>query len=244
MNYNYQDMFAGIIGKEYEILSQICPLSTEMSQLVGQAVADYTQCLSHQSRVSCLELGGGTGITTLAILLNNPKVQILSVDNTPEMQNQAKESLAQWVDDGRLSFLCQDALGALQHQETDSVDVIASAYTIHNFPADYREQTLKEIYRVLKPNGRFINGDRYALDDRELHTATIQKEIAGYFKVLIQMNKLDLLEHWIIHLFNDESENYVMRTQTALNQLEVAGFKNIVLSHRMEVNALVQADKV
>ncbi len=240
---NYQDMFSGIIGKEYELLSLICPLSTEMSKQVGIAVAEYGESLD-VDHLSCLELGGGTGITTLAILLNHPNMQVLSIDNTSEMQDQAKQSLAQWVDERRLTFLCQDALSALQTQKSDSFDVIASAYTIHNFPCQYREQTSHEIYRVLKPGGRFINGDRYALDDRDVHTATIQKEIAGYFRVLTQMNKLDLLEHWIIHLFNDESENYVMRTQTALNQLEAAGFKNIRLSHRQEVNALVQADKI
>jgi tRNA (cmo5U34)-methyltransferase len=96
---------------------------------------------------------------------------------------------------------------------------------------------------VLKPGGRFINGDRYALDDISLHTRIIQEEVSGYFKVLTNINRLDLLEHWVVHLFSDESENHVMRESAALQQLNDAGFTDVRLSHRMEVNALVTALK-
>lgn len=54
---------------------------------------------------------------------------------------------------------------------------------------------------------------------------------------------MDLLEHWIVHLFSDESENHVMRETVALIQLRNAGFFDIKLSHRNEVNALITAIK-
>ncbi|MCK5353977.1 MAG: SAM-dependent methyltransferase, partial [Methyloprofundus sp.] len=60
---------------------------------------------------------------------------------------------------------------------------------------------------------------------------------------LIGINKLDVLEHWIVHLFSDESENHVMRETFSLQQLRQAGFKQVSLSHRCEVNALVSALK-
>ena len=114
---------------------------------------------------------------------------------------------------------------------------------MHNFLHDYREQVIQEIFRVLKPNGQFINGDRYALNDVSEHTRLTQQEVSNYFKILIQLNKLDLLEQWIVHLFSDESENHVMREAVALAQLTQAGFAHITLSHRLEVNALVTATK-
>jgi tRNA (cmo5U34)-methyltransferase len=52
-----------------------------------------------------------------------------------------------------------------------------------------------------------------------------------------------VLEHWIIHLFSDESENHIMRETLALQQLAESGFKQIKLTHRLEVNALVTAVK-
>ncbi len=239
----FDAMFSGVMGQEYQMLKLICPTATEMSRLVGVEVADY--CCDTPP-AALVELGGGTGITTLAILSAlgaDAEVKLLSVDNEPTMQNQAKQSLQNWVEQGRLSFSGDDALTALQSLASNSVDVIASAYTLHNFQADYRQQVLAEIYRVLKPGGRFVNGDRYALDDIAAHTRSTQKEVAGYFKALIGINRLDLLEHWIIHLFSDESANHIMREAVALAQLADAGFRQIELKQRIEVNALVTAVK-
>jgi ubiquinone/menaquinone biosynthesis C-methylase UbiE len=120
---------------------------------------------------------------------------------------------------------------------------VASAYTLHNFLNDYRELVINEIFRVLKPNGQFINGDRYALDDISEHTRLTQQDASHFFKVLIAANKPDLLEQWILHLFSDESENHIMRESAALAQLQNAGFIDIQLNHRMNVNALVTATK-
>jgi ubiquinone/menaquinone biosynthesis C-methylase UbiE len=237
----FDAMFSGVIGQEYQMLKLICPFATEMSRLVGESVGAY--CRKQNGPQTAVELGGGTGITTLAILSSAHDLKLLSVDNEPTMQNQAKQSLQEWVAAGRLSFSGEDALTALQALANDSVDILASAYTLHNFHIDYRRQVLAEIYRVLKPGGKFVNGDRYALDDISAHTRSIQREVGGYFKVLKEVNRLDLLEHWIVHLFNDESENHVMREAVALTQMTDAGFREIELQQRMEVNALVTAVK-
>lgn len=238
---NFDAMFSGIIGREYEMLKQICPYAVEMSRMVGDRVADY--CQPRTDTVEILELGGGTGITTLAILAAADNIRVLSVDNEPTMQNQARQSLGDWAAADRLNFCGNDALTALLDIADNSFDVLASAYTLHNFSADYREAVLSESFRVLKPGGRFINGDRYALDDIVGHTRHTQQEIAGYFKVLTGMNRLDLLEQWIIHLFNDESANHIMRERTAVQQMEAAGFSAVEIIHRMHVNALLVAEK-
>ncbi len=240
-NSPFEATFSGIIGQEYDTLKLICPLAAKMSQLVGESVRHYAEA-NHQP-LAVLELGGGTGITSLAILLADDRLHLTSVDNEPTMQNQAKQNLQQWSAQQRLNFDGGDALSVLQATASNSLDMIASAYTLHNFLASYREQVITEIYRVLKPGGQFINGDRYGLDDISEHTRTIQKEVSGYFKALVAMDKFDVLEHWIVHLFADESENHVMRETVALKQLEQAGFVHIRLTHRCEVNALVCAVK-
>jgi tRNA (cmo5U34)-methyltransferase len=237
---SYDALFSGVIGQDYEMLKLICPLMTEMSRLVGEAVK---HCPNKHERLNVVELGGGTGITTLALLTARDDLHIVSVDNEPTMQDQARQNLKAWHDEGRITFNNLDALSALQSMPSDSVDVVASAYTLHNFLASYRQAVIRECHRVLKPGGQFINGDRYALDDISKHTRIIQEEVAGYFKVLTGINRLDLLEHWIVHLFSDESENHVMRESATLQHLQEAGFSGISFSHRMEVNALVKAIK-
>ncbi|MCF7966923.1 MAG: class I SAM-dependent methyltransferase [Methylobacter tundripaludum] len=241
MTDKYDAIFSGVIGQDYELLNLICPLATKMSRLVGDAVSDYA---AHTSgNLTVVELGGGTGITTLSLLTASDKLNILSIDNEPVMQEQAKKHLHKWATEGRLAFCGDDALTALKNIATGSVDIVASAYTLHNFLDTYRNEVLQEVFRILTPGGRFINGDRYGLDDVSKHTRTVQDEVSGYFKVLTQINKLDVLEHWIVHLFSDESENHVMRESVALKQLRDAGFSSITLSHRLEVNALVTATK-
>lgn len=238
----FEAMFSGAIGREYQLLKLICPFAPEISRLVGLEVAEGWRQEAEPQRV--VELGGGTGITTLSILSANESIQVLSIDNEPTMQNQAKQHLQDWFSSGHLTFCGDDVLTALNNLEDASVDAVASAYTLHNFEADYRKQVINECYRVLKPGGRFINGDRYALDDISQHTRNTQQEVAGYFKVLTDINRLDLLELWIIHLFNDESENHIMRESVALQQLRDAGFEQIQVKLRKDINALVTAIKV
>lgn len=238
---NYEAMFSGAMGKEYQMLTLICPLAAKMSQLVGSAVAAYSQ--QSAKKLQIVELGGGTGITTAALLAATDNALITSVDNEPTMQEQARQNLQPYHAAGQLIFSGDDALSALQKMPDNSVEIVASAYTLHNFLDQYRAQVIVEIFRVLKSGGQFINGDRYALDAISAHTLLVQKEIAGYFKVFIAQNRLDLLEQWLTHLFADESENHIMRERVALQQLEQAGFVNIRLTQREEVNALVTAIK-
>lgn len=237
----YDAMFSGVIGQDYELLKLLSPIATEMSRLVGVTASKYAEQATE--KLTVVELGGGTGITTLSLLTASGKFNLLSIDNEPVMQEQAKANLHEWSAEGRLTFCGDDALTALKNIATENVDLVASAYTLHNFLDTYRNEVVQEIFRVLKPGGQFINGDRYALDDISRHTQTIQQEVRSYFKTLTQMNKLDVLEDWMVHLFSDESENRVMRESKALEQLRAVGFVNITLSHRLEVNALVTATK-
>jgi tRNA (cmo5U34)-methyltransferase len=233
-------MFSTIMVEEYEMLKLICPLAVEMNRLVGMTVSAYPDTVVP---LSVVELGGGTGITTLTLLNAKDTLHLVSVDNQETMQAQAKKNLQAWIETNRLTLCTTDALSALQNMASNSVDIIASAYTLHNFLDSYREQVLHEIFRVLKPNGLFVNGDRYALDDIDEHTRLTQQDASHFFSVLTKANKLELLEQWIIHLLSDESENHVMRESIALTQLHAAGFTDIKLSHRQQVNALVTATK-
>jgi len=235
------NIFTGVLGEHYQTIKLICPLAATMSHLVGDTVRDYAK--SNDQELNIVEIGGGTGITTLAIVLAIDKGIIYSIDNAAIMQAQAKKSLQSWIDKDQINLIENDALKALKAIADNSVDIVASAYTLHNFESPYRALLISEIFRILKKGGKFINGDRYGLDDISTHTAIIQKEIAGYFKVLKAEKKLDLLEHWITHLFSDEAENKVMRETVSIEQLKKAGFVEVKLSQRTEVNALVTAIK-
>ena len=70
----------------------------------------------------------------------------------------------------------------------------------------------------------FSNRDRYAVDDAAEQLRNTQEEVNGYFRVYLEMNRSDLLEQWIVHLFSDESEEHIMRLQPALETITEIGF--------------------
>ncbi|BBL70613.1 class I SAM-dependent methyltransferase [Methylogaea oryzae] len=233
-----EQLFAGLIGEHYELLKVICPAAPDMSRRVGARVAAWP---AQPAPLAGLELGCGTGITSVALLSGREDLRLLSVDSEPTMLNQARSNLAHWLEQGRLSLAEQDALGALRAQPESSFDVVASAYTLHNFFDSYRLDVLREVLRVLKPGGLFVNGDRYALDDVREHCRSVQGEIQDYFREFGRLGRYDLLEQWIVHLHSDESPDHIMRLAPALDAMRSLGFADVAVEYRVGVNALVTA---
>jgi ubiquinone/menaquinone biosynthesis C-methylase UbiE len=231
-------LFSGQIGAEYELLKLICPGAAEMSRQVGETVANWQQ----GQALHVFEIGCGTGITTLSLLAARENISIHAVDNEPTMLVQAQINLAPWLQQGRLRLTEADALSALQVLPEASVDVVASGYAIHNFLQGYRQQVLAEIFRVLKPGGLFVNGDRYALDDTLAHTGLTQKEVRHWFKTFAELGRYDLLEHWVVHLFSDESADHIMRLGLSITDLERLGLM-VEVAFRVGVNTLLRAVK-
>jgi tRNA (cmo5U34)-methyltransferase len=235
-------LFEGPLAEEYEMLAVICPSAAEISRRVGEYVAGWLPPYPAAS-LKLLEIGSGTGITTARLLASRKNALVESVDNAPAMLAQARHNLAAALAANRLRLIERDALSHLQAMPDASADVVASAYTLHNFLHGYRQSVLKEILRVLKPGGLFVNGDRYALDDAAEHLKITQAEVRHYFRVFAELKRPDLLEQWIVHLFSDESEEHIMRLQPALEMMADSGFANTSLHFRDGVNALVSAVK-
>lgn len=232
-------LFSGSIGQEYDMLKVICPSAAKVSHKVGQALAEWAPGRS----LDVFEIGCGTGITSLSLLTAREGMTLTAVDNEPDMLNQARHNLAEWVASGRLRLLEADALSALRNLAERSVDVVASGYAIHNFLQGYRAEVLKEIHRVLKPGGAFINGDRYALDDSLAHTRATQEEIKRWFKTFTDLGRQDLLEQWVVHLFSDESPDHIMRLGPSLEALKIAGFPSVEVIFREGVDTVLIAAK-
>lgn len=235
-------LFDGPIADEYNLLKLICPPAAEISRRVGEFVGAWVPpyfC----SRLNLLEIGCGTGITTMHLAACRDILEIVSVDNAPAMLSQARQNLARELDNGRLSLIEMDALSYLLELPDASVDVVASAYTLHNFLNGYRRRVLEEILRVLKPGGLFVNGDRYAIDDAAEQLKNTQEEVKDYFRIFLEMNRPDLLEQWVVHLFSDESEEHIMHLKPALEAMAEIGFHDIACHFRESSNALVSARK-
>ena len=234
-----ENLFTGPIAGEYDLLRLMCPNAATLARRIGE----YIAALRPAESLDGFEIGCGTGICTLGLLATRDNLKLTAVDSAPQMLDQARVNLGEYIKTGRLALVENDALLELQSLPDASVDFVASNYAIHNFHEDYRLQTLKEVYRVLRPNGIMINGDRYAIDDRKAHLVDAQNIVRGWFKLFKQIDRLDLLEDWIVHLMSDESPDIIMYYTHSLEQLRQIGFVDISVDFRDGVDTLVRATK-
>jgi tRNA (cmo5U34)-methyltransferase len=238
-----ENLFTGRIGEEYEFLRLICPNAALLARKLGDYIGGWRAGSGPLKRMRGFEIGCGTGISTLSLLAACEHLQLVAVDSSDKMLEQARDNLADWVKRSRVEFVQADALDCLRRQEESSKDVVASNYAIHNFLDDYRRSVLIEAFRVLRPGGLFINGDRYAIDDRAQHLALTQSEVRGWFQTFGAMNRYDLLEDWVVHLFSDESPEHIMYLTPALERLRAVGFVEVRVEYRDGVDTLVTAVK-
>jgi ubiquinone/menaquinone biosynthesis C-methylase UbiE len=233
------NLFTGKIGAEYEFLRLMCPNHVVLAKSVGETIAEWKPGIPLKG----FEIGCGTGISTLALLAARDDITLTAIDAAARMLDQARESLADYVAAGRVIFKQADALEALKALPGASVDFVASNYAIHNFTNDYRAQALAEVHRALKPGGLFVNGDRYAIDDRAAHLADTQMMVREWFKLFRQIDRLDLLEDWVVHLYSDESPEHIQYFEPSMRQLERLGFAPVTVGMREGVDTLVKAVK-
>lgn len=240
MSNRLQDnLFTGPIGAEYDMLRLMCPNHVLLARRVGKAVGDWRPELTALRGV---EIGCGTGISTLALLAGRDGLTLTAIDSAAKMLEQARANLAKHVAAKRVEFVEADALAALRALPPSSLDIVASNYAIHNFRDAYRAAVMEEIHRVLKSGGLFINGDRYAMDDRAAHLSDTQAMVRRWFTLFREINRLDLLEDWIVHLYSDESPEHIMYFKPSLERLRAIGFE-VTVDHRDGVDTLIRAVK-
>lgn len=232
------NLFTGKIGAEYDFLRLMCPNHALLAKRIGETVAQWKP----DSPLDAFEIGCGTGVSTLPLLAARDNLTLIALDAAPAMLDQARENLADYVKAGRVDFKQGDALEALRALPAESLDLVTSNYAIHNFLDDYRSQALAEIHRVLKEGGLFINGDRYALDDRAAHLLDTQETVRRWFKLFREIDRLDLLEDWVVHFYSDVSEDHIMHFTPSVEKLKALGFA-VTIDFREGVDTLVRAVK-
>ncbi|MEI7498614.1 MAG: class I SAM-dependent methyltransferase [Candidatus Falkowbacteria bacterium] len=190
-----------------------------------------------------LEVGTGTGLTSIRALEADPRIKLVTVDADGNLMAKAKEVLADMAE--RIEFINKDILSALQAMESESIDVMASALTIHNFSTEYREQMMQELTRVLKSGGLFVNADKYAHEDIEAHQKSLKEQIDS-FDIFDNMDvpEVDmptLKQGWIKHYEDDEKTKITEPEQ--IKMLADLGFKDIRVIFRESMEAVITATK-
>lgn len=161
-----------------------------------------------------LEIGSGSGITTLAVLKKiDENVKIIAVDNESKMVVQAEERLADYKD--RVELVTEEVTAYLKTLSDNSLDGIYSGWVIHNIVPAQRAELFAEIGRVLKSGAFFVNGDKVAVDDDIEHT----KHYDGFMNLLAKLTELgreDMTIEWTKHYAEDELIKFTETEQQEL----------------------------
>ena len=234
--------FAGKTGEEYELFKITCPHFDYLENGIGEKIKEYFSNKDLE-RITSLELGVGPGYSTLIALGASKRLHVTAVDNENVMIEQAKEVLSEFIQEERVTLVQDDALEFLKKQRGGSFDIFFSGFTLHNFDSEYRKSCLKEIYRVLKDGGLFVNADKYALDDDIAHKETLDWQLTKFKEEYSRINRPDLIEEWTTHYLKDDQEGIKMKESDTMKDMEKIGFNNIVVSHREQMDALLTAVK-
>lgn len=122
-----------------------------------------------------LDIGCGAGVDTIvAALMVGPEGRVVGIDLTPEMLEQARENLRK-ASLENVSF--QEGSAEDLPFPEGSFDVVISNGVFNLVPDKMR--ALKEVGRVLRPNGRFMIADQFLVTQPPADTRSMVENWAG-----------------------------------------------------------------
>ena len=107
-----------------------------------------------KSKDKVLDIGCGTGLLSLKFL-QKADCLIYGIDNSPEMLKIFKNKIDKL--DLSEKIVCKLACAENIDFEINYFDIIASTVTLHHVKSKY--PVIKKIYKLLKPDGKFVLGD-------------------------------------------------------------------------------------
>jgi len=231
--------FQGKLGNNYDLATGITPHYHEVQKSLVSEVKKF--CLNSKKKIiKVLEIGCGTGLTTELILNIDPRINVVGIDISFLMLEQAKSRLKSFLG-SRLSLFLED-VNEFMENSTEKHDIIASAYTIHNLQNQDKKKLFSIIRKSLNPNGLFINADIISQNDELEH----QKELdfmlnrASYFD---EIKKPELKQEWIDHYKLDDTPKRKITESEYITLLKNSGFKNINKTYRKHMEATFIANK-
>ena len=144
-------MFSGI-AKRYDFLNHFLSFGLDRSwrrRAVG-IVKDHLRSTGHV-RPSILDLASGTGDLALEALSQLPDAQITAIDPVPAMLDLFRQKIE---GKGTGIVIAEGDAEHLQFQDA-TFDAVTIGFGTRNFTN--LEIAFREIYRVLKPGGIFVN---------------------------------------------------------------------------------------
>ena len=156
----------------------------------GLIAGDYAQAASN-----VYDLGCSVGASSLAMLqmIKAEDVQIIAVDNSPDMINLCNKAVVDHPMVEKLRCVCAD----IQDIEIQNASVVVLNYTLQFIPPDRRAELLGKIYQGMRDDGVLILSEKLAFDteaEQQRQTALHEsfKRAQGYSELEISQKRAAL----------------------------------------------------
>ena len=168
---------------------------------------------------SLLDLGTGTGDLTREALRQQPACRPVSADFTVAMMRQGQQRPGT-----PLSWSAADALHLPFPDE--SFDAIVSGFLLRNVTD--LQQALREMYRVLKPGGRFVS-----LETTPLRPSLIAPFVRFHMNYVIPLLGSLLTGQRDAYVYFPTTSAQFLPAETLLARLASVGFQQVEFQRRM-----------
>ena len=135
-----------ILTPFYDILNTLAARKS----LIHKIIADEFQLRDSDK---LLDLGCGTGSLIQSLRRSNSEFEAYGIDVDPRILDIAKTKGKKYQDQNT-SYI--QASATRLPFENDHFDAVVSTLLFHHLMPEEKRQSLKEIYRVIKPNGLFV----------------------------------------------------------------------------------------
>ena len=193
-----------------DMVKRSVPGYEAMIQMVGLVARTYGK-----DHTNYYDLGSSTGVTTLALSLNNKHKnnKIIAVDNSPQMVKKCQRNLSGKVDN--FKTICAD----INDITIENASIVVLNLTLQFVEVKKRSILIQKIYDGLIPGGILIISEKIHFNDEENQKQLARlhldfKRANGYSELEIA-NKRQSLENILI----TESK------QTHLERLKICGFR-------------------
>lgn len=175
-----------------------------------------------------LDLGCGTGALSFICSRSFPDAHIIGIDPAPKMIEKAEA-----LNSGSHRIHFEEGNAAeLEHFKSNSFDAVISNFALHHLEHSDKKICARQVYRVLKPGGRFIFGDQHCRvmgevsdPERVLHTLELLTYKARYYFLNAGMARM-LLQLELLPRFIKQDGEILATPEFWVECLEAAGFQN------------------
>lgn len=192
-----------IAAVTYDAVTRLAapPNETKLRQrAIGFASAERIAAIKNKPQ-RILDLGCGTGSSTLSLKQAFPEAEVIGLDISPYMLLMAEYKAKK----ANLAILWQQGLAEATSFPDNKFDLISVAFLFHETPVHISQAILQECLRLLKPGGQII-----ILDGNQKRLRHSDWLIKLFREPYSQVYAAESVDTWMQHLgFQKVKTNYV-----------------------------------